>query len=112
GQVQQLLVTQSTLWRRLVLQSPEFAAAQTMDDNFTRYAVAIDQAKNSITLTERGSKDPAATFHFERPSTGQLILDGVLSGRPVHVKLNLLDREKLLLVSRGFHWVQEYPFNR
>jgi len=26
--------------------------------------------------------------------------------------LVLVDRSKLLLVSRGFHWVQDYPFNR
>jgi hypothetical protein len=24
----------------------------------------------------------------------------------------LLDRNSFLLVTRGFHWVQEYPFNR
>jgi len=28
------------------------------------------------------------------------------------VQLQLWDRNKLLLVNRGFHWIQEYPFNR
>ena len=28
------------------------------------------------------------------------------------MQLQLFDRNKLLLVSRGFHWIQEYPFNR
>jgi hypothetical protein len=30
----------------------------------------------------------------------------------VHMQLKLLDRKTFLLVSRGFHWVQEFPFNR
>jgi hypothetical protein len=24
----------------------------------------------------------------------------------------MMDRGKMMLVSRGFHWIQEYPFNR
>jgi hypothetical protein len=30
----------------------------------------------------------------------------------LHMHLQLLDREKFLLVNRGFHWMQETPFNR
>jgi hypothetical protein len=30
----------------------------------------------------------------------------------VHMQLQLVDRKTFLLVNRGFHWVQEYPFNR
>ena len=41
----------------------------------------------------------------------QLTLDGNMDGHKVHMPLNLVDRRKFLLVSRGFHWVQEYPFN-
>jgi hypothetical protein len=28
------------------------------------------------------------------------------------MQLRLVDRSKFMVVSRGFHWVQEYPFNR
>jgi hypothetical protein len=30
----------------------------------------------------------------------------------VHMQLRLFDHKTLLLLSRGFNWVQEYPFNR
>jgi hypothetical protein len=28
------------------------------------------------------------------------------------MKLKLLDRNKFTLVNRGFHWINEYPFQR
>jgi len=41
-----------------------------------------------------------------------LILDGQMDGHRVQMQFKLMDRGKFLLVSRGFHWIQEYPFNR
>jgi hypothetical protein len=37
----------------------------------------------------------------------QLILDGRMDNHQVHMELQLIDQNKFLLVSRGFHWVQE-----
>lgn len=41
-----------------------------------------------------------------------MTLDGQMDGHAVHVQLKLKDRNQFLLVNRGFHWIQEYPFNR
>jgi hypothetical protein len=41
-----------------------------------------------------------------------LILDGTMDDQKVHLQMQSLDHNKLRLVSRGFHWVQERPFNR
>jgi hypothetical protein len=49
---------------------------------------------------------------FERVAPNRLILDGDMDGHKVHMQLQRVDREKFLLVTRGFHWIQEYPFNR
>jgi hypothetical protein len=35
-----------------------------------------------------------------------------MDGHAIHIELQLLDRNKFLLVSRGFHWIQESPYNR
>jgi hypothetical protein len=39
------------------------------------------------------------------------MLDGTMDGHTVHMGLRRTDTS-FLLVTRGFHWVQEYPFNR
>ena len=41
-----------------------------------------------------------------------MFLYGEMESHKVHMKLRLVDAGKLPLVSRGFHWIQEYPFNR
>jgi len=41
-----------------------------------------------------------------------LILDGNMDSHKIHMQLQRMDRSKFVLVSRGFHWISEYPFNR
>jgi hypothetical protein len=35
-----------------------------------------------------------------------------MDGGPVSIELRQIDPAKFLLFSRGFHWINEYPFNR
>ena len=35
-----------------------------------------------------------------------------LDGHPLRANLHRTDPAKRLLTSRGFHWINEYPFNR
>ena len=65
-----------------------------------------------IVLTKVNDKNWKGRLKFQRPSQAQLVLDGEMDSHRVHMQLQLLDRNKLLLVNRGFHWIQEYPFNR
>jgi hypothetical protein len=51
-------------------------------------------------------------FAFSRPAPGQLVLDGTADGHSIHMQLRLVDRSKLMLVSREFHWVNDYPYQR
>ena len=41
-----------------------------------------------------------------------LRLDGILKGDSLHVRLHRLDETSFLLVSRGYHWINEFPLNR
>ena len=36
----------------------------------------------------------------------------VLQGDTLAVHMKPFDRQQFLLVNRGFHWINEYPFNR
>ena len=40
-----------------------------------------------------------------------MIMDGQLSEQKVHMRLHRTD-SKYLLNTRGFHWINEFPFNR
>lgn len=112
GQIRAPLLSDTSRWRRMVFQIPESVNCQMMDDSFHRYRVALDPKENSLSLTETNGQEPKGKFKFQRPGPDQLLLDGAMDGHSIHVRLQIMDPEKLLLVSRGFHWIQEYPFNR
>ncbi len=42
----------------------------------------------------------------------RLVLEGDWLGKPVRVRLRKLDVSQSMLMSRGFQWIQEAPFNR
>jgi hypothetical protein len=94
----------------MVFDRPQQAAFQRMNDTFVQYGAKIDTSARTVTFT-RGSAT-SGTFSYEQPSPDVLVLNGSLDGRKVRMQGRLFDRSNFLLVTRGFHWVQEYPFNR
>jgi hypothetical protein len=112
GQSRPPLVTDRDRWRRAIFEIPHRVTLERMDDTLARYGASIDPKGNTLTLSKPDDKNWKATFAYQRPTPEQLILDGNLEGHKVHLQLDLVDSSKFLLVSRGFHWVQEYPFNR
>jgi hypothetical protein len=112
GQTRSPLITDYGRWRRVIFDAPSRMAFQRMDDSLARYGASIKVDDKILTLTEDDDKNWKASFIFQRPNPDQLILDGNMDGHKVHMQLELFDRKKFLLVSRGFHWVQENPFNR
>lgn len=99
-------------WRRAIFDFPSSMALQRMDDSFARYGVSINVKDKTLALTKFDEKNWKASFVYGRPATEQLTLDGEMDGHKVHMQLQLFDRNKFLLINRGFHWTQEYPFNR
>jgi uncharacterized membrane protein YphA (DoxX/SURF4 family) len=116
GQLRAPNVTDNDRWRRAIFDFPTSVGFQRMDDSVTTYGATIDAQTNTIALKKGSDKNWKADFKFQRTSTSnaadKLALDGNMDGHKLHMELTLFDRNKFLLVSRGFHWIQEYPFNR
>jgi hypothetical protein len=111
GHVRSPLVTDYGRWRRVLFQAPAGMTFQRMDDTFLGYGAKIDTTAKTIAVTSAPDV-PLGTFTFARPDPERLILDGSLDGHAIHMETRLFDRTKFLLVSRGFNWIQERPFNR
>ena len=112
GQLRSPLLTDYDRWNRAVFDSPERMSFQRMDDSFARYGASIKTNEKTMELTKDDDKNWKANLTFQRATQDRLILDGSMDGHKIHMQLQLVDRSKFLLVSRGFHWIQEYPFNR
>jgi hypothetical protein len=112
GEVRSPLVTDYGRWRRVVFQTPTAVSFQRMDDTFENYRLIVDAGTQTITLNMVNDTVWTARFVFERPAPDRLTLDGTMDGRKVRLELRLFDQKNFLLLTRGFHWVQEFPINR
>jgi uncharacterized membrane protein YphA (DoxX/SURF4 family) len=112
GQLRSPLLIDYDRWRRAVFDHPDDMAFQRMDDSFAHYGASINASDKTMVLTKRSDKGWKANFTFQRTAVDGLILDGSMDSHKIHMRLQLVDRSKFMLVSRRFHWIQEYPFNR
>lgn len=110
GQARPPLVTDRERWRRLIFQDPGTLAVQFMSDLRVRYVLELDQGV--MTLGKRDDAKWKATFSYAQPKPGILHLEGTLDGRKIRARLHLEKTPEFLLTTRGFHWINERPFNR
>ncbi len=112
GQIRSPLLNDYDRWHRAVFDIPDRIAFQRMDDSFASFGAEINVNDKTIALTKFSDKNWKGSLTFQRAAPDRLILDGAMDTHKIHMQLQLVDRNKFPLVSRGFHWVQEYPFNR
>jgi hypothetical protein len=106
------LMTDKTRWRRVVFDYPKMIAVQLMSDNRRRFSLKLNEEGGTLALTRFDDKDWKADLSYSRPEEGVLTLEGTFEGAKIRARLRRADDAGFLLRSRGFHWVNEYPFNR
>lgn len=101
------LFTDDTRWRRLIIH--EYGATlRFATDRRTHYRVEIDERTHELVLVGlRGVM--RYPLRYAR-TADRLVLDGTFGGEVVHIELALEPPPPL--ATRGFHWVQEHPYNR
>ncbi|MGE5180864.1 MAG: hypothetical protein ACM31C_02320 [Acidobacteriota bacterium] len=100
------LATDGKRWKLLVV-SLRSALVRTLDDRDRVEPITKDDGGR----LELGKQGAAGSFAVAR--TGDHVtLTGTLDGKPITIELHAVDDSEMLLVHRGFHWIQEHPFNR
>jgi hypothetical protein len=123
GQPVPPLVTDRTRWRSLSLRrvpwgpngSPgpsDFLTIRMMDRSPLGSQFSLSGDEKTLTLTRGGMATLPGELTVELLDEQHLALSGVANGKKIEVKLHKLNRDDLLLINRGFHWINEYPFNR
>ncbi|HSP17354.1 MAG TPA: hypothetical protein VLV78_21600 [Thermoanaerobaculia bacterium] len=106
------LLTDSLRWRRLTFHGKSIAWVQLMDDTRQPYVATLDERARTLTLAPREKPAQKSVFAYAKPQPGLLTLRGTHANRKVDITLRSKDLSKFLLISRGFHWINEVPFNR
>ena len=99
-------------WRRVIFDAGNRVSIRRISEVVNRYSAKFDSSAKSVTLSSRPAGSPPLTLIFEQPDADHLILRGRLGSDDVVVRLRRVDEMQYLLLSRGFNWIQETPFNR
>jgi len=111
GAVRPLLATDETLWRRLVFEWPGAIGIQYAHETAVRqYELRLDPGPHMYTLC----CDPEwqASISFRQVEPDVLALEGTVDGKQIRGRFRRMDDTRFPLLSHGFHWINEWPFNR
>jgi len=107
------LTTDVNRWRRFIFDSPRTANIQFMSDARFRYLIELNEKAKTIKLTDWEHRNRVMSFAYARPGARTLVLDSTVDGHKMHAVCHLSElAAKPLLTTRGFHWINEFPFNR
>jgi uncharacterized membrane protein YphA (DoxX/SURF4 family) len=115
GALRAAVVTDNDRFRRAVFDFANSMAFQKMDDTFTGYGANYIDSQKRIVLSKSSDKNFKGDLSYTREThdgQDQLTLTGEMDGHKLNLKLHRVDHTKFMLSSRGFHWIQEYPFNK
>ena len=98
-------------WRRLIFDAPGRVGVQTTDV-LERFGLQLDQEKRTLTLRKRDDPGSNTILTYERVSPEVVTLAGSVNGSEMTMRLRRSEERKFLLTDRGFHWINEFPFNR
>ena len=105
GEVRPPLVPDNVRWRRLIIgRSEQFAFLECMNGKRRGYSLDLDPAAKKLLLD--------GEFAYSTPAPETLRLDGSYSGRALSVTMRRVDESEFRLINRGFHWINESPYNR
>jgi len=105
GQEVPPLTSEAARWRKVIIEFPGNISVKMMNDTLRGYPAEYDPKKNIVKLEK-------STFVWTHPDADHLVLEGKLGSDELKVRLKSIDPQKFLLLSRGFHWINEVPFNR
>ena len=106
GVEQAPLLTDKARWRKVIVTEWSVQMRTMTDERLRFQGPKVDPAARTITFV----KDKTEVVLLYQRADKRLVLDGEFEGRKLHVTLVLQDQA--VLTSRGFNWVQEFPFNR
>ena len=106
------MLSEPTRWRRVIFDAGNRVSIRGMSEVVNRYLATFDSGAKSVTLSSRPPGNPSLTLTFEQPDADHLILRGQVAADDIVARLHRVDETQYLLLSRGFNWIQEKPFNR
>ena len=110
------LLTDTVRWKKGFMDLPGFGGAvlwgiKMMNDEVKYYTAEVDSIEQNLILKPRG--DTVNVYPLKYQLEGKnLSLTGVLEGDTLQIKTTYFNPDDFEIRKRGFHWLNEVPWNR
>ncbi|MBL7825487.1 MAG: hypothetical protein JNJ57_02575 [Saprospiraceae bacterium] len=100
----------SLIWNRAVIEYDRMRV-QFKNERSGSFSFKPDSLLSQVTI--KSYRDSTQVYTFALAQDSNLVkISGLYYGDTLRATLRRLDDSKFQLTSRGFHWINEYPFNR
>ncbi|MFG1796528.1 DoxX family protein [Nocardia sp. NPDC049149] len=111
GQEVPPLLSDENRWRRVFFEYPDEFKFQRMDDTIGFYQAVVDVGNHRLELGRYDGAGEISTLMLDTPTSDTATMSGMLDGHRVEITLRRIALESMPLLGRGFHLVQDYPYN-
>jgi hypothetical protein len=106
------LTTDKYRWKQLIIEYNDFARVKTMNDSTVSMNVLHELKKKSLQMRSLGADSSRYTFHYQFKNDSTMIVSGSKNRDSLQIVFKKFNLKNFRLTNRGFHWVNEHPFNR
>ncbi|NER13116.1 hypothetical protein GWK08_06675 [Leptobacterium flavescens] len=113
------LMTDTIRWRKVVLNYEGSISIKKMDDSKRRYygyRLSLDTTKHKMKLTSYRDSTDIIDLNYRKTDSINYVLNGIMSNSSgidtLEIRMKRFDEKQFRLLSRGFNWINETPYNR
>jgi hypothetical protein len=96
-------------WQQVVVKNAESMRVTRDNGTISTYRVVLNDRQSRLQLGDPDNPMGLLSFHI---AGEEVTLEGDFLGEPARIHLVRSPEKDFLLLRRGFHWINELPFNR
>ncbi|MGZ3874731.1 MAG: hypothetical protein ACXVJD_17560 [Mucilaginibacter sp.] len=105
------LTTDTIRWRKFMTSAEGEAGIKMMNDSIKYYNFTVDTVEHSIIASSDViTKRYFLTYIAQKPDV--LIMKGLWNKDSIYVRMHKMDPNNFQLLKRGFHMINEHPYNK
>jgi hypothetical protein len=99
-------------WNHVYIAYSQGLNVVTQENTYSWYTTKIDSVARTLVLhTNDDTAKTYATFRY-RVANDTMKLEGKIGADSAHIVFTRKRKKDYPLISRGFNWINEYPYNR
>jgi hypothetical protein len=103
-------------WRYLVFERGEsvniFNMKTAAYDDLKYFIPKVDTLKKEVQFLNYSDSTQVAKLYYQKIDSTHFVFKGIFNKDTLKLHTVRKDEKDFLLTNRGFHWINEYPYNR